>query len=367
VRGGFFLEFLPDSAKIAFLTHWLSVIDHTMKRFLLGLTLVLSLAGQCYSAPSAADELLVAFQAKLESGDEDWDDLIATLEELPGAEQRAVAQEIGKIWPRMSAAYITALNQTARSMATNRGDTRQAIQKHRADFMRVYAMAEGPMKPALKEISMPAIDELRKLLTPLPEQILAAGDDKLHAQRKIVVALAKFRDATLNAMLSTVPADSVATLADAEKLAAESISGFDRTDLRILEQNRKIAASKEVPEEEARGIEECNTLRMLVGLKALVLDPKLCDASRDHSKDMAEHGFFAHESPVAGKKTPWDRASNFGTTSSGENIYAGSSSSHSANMGWFYSPGHHKNMFNSGQVRIGLGHFGNHWTQMFGR
>jgi len=342
-------------------------MDLIVNRFLLSLTLVLSLAGQGFSAPSAADELLVAFQAKLESGDENWDDLLASLEELPGAEQRTVAAEIGKIWPRMSSAYISEFNQAARGMAANRGDTRQAIQKHRADFMRVYAMAEGPMKPLLKEISMPAIEELRKLLTPLPGQILAAGDEKLQAQRKIVLALAKFRDATLNAMLSTVPADSVATLATAEQLAAESISGFDRTDLRVLEQNRKTVASKEVPEDEARGIEECNIWRMLVGLKALTLDPKLCDASRDHSKDMAELGFFAHESPVAGKKTPWDRASNFGTTSSGENIYAGSSNPQSANQGWFYSPGHHKNMFSPGQVRIGLGHFGNRWTQMFGR
>jgi uncharacterized protein YkwD len=337
-----------------------------VNRFLLSLTLVLSLAGESFSAPSAADELLVAFQAKLESGDENWDDLLATLEELPGPEQRTVAEEVGKIWPRMSAAYIAAFNQAARGMASNRGDARQAIQKHRAEFMRVYAMPEGPMKPLLKQVSMPAIEELRKLIVPLPEQVLAAGDGKLQAQRTIVLALAKFRDATLNAMLSTVPSDSLATLAEAEKAAAESISGFDRTDLRILEQNRKIVASKEVPEEEARGIEECNTLRMLVGLRALILDPKLCDASRDHSKDMAEQGFFAHESPVAGKTTPWDRASNFGTTASGENIYAGSSDSHSANMGWFYSPGHHKNMFSPGQVRIGLGHFGSRWTQMFG-
>jgi uncharacterized protein YkwD len=35
-------------------------------------------------------------------------------------------------------------------------------------------------------------------------------------------------------------------------------------------------------------------------------------------------------------------------------------------MGWFYSPGHHKNMFSPGQRRIGLGQYGSHWTQMFG-
>jgi uncharacterized protein YkwD len=105
---------------------------------------------------------------------------------------------------------------------------------------------------------------------------------------------------------------------------------------------------------------------MLVGVRALVLDPKLCEAARDHSEDMQVNRFFAHESPLPGKKTPWDRAKNFGTSASGENIYMGSSDPHGANMGWFYSPGHHKNMFNAGQVRIGLGCTGSHWTQMFG-
>jgi uncharacterized protein YkwD len=92
----------------------------------------------------------------------------------------------------------------------------------------------------------------------------------------------------------------------------------------------------------------------------------LCEAARDHSEDMQVNRFFAHESPLPGKKTPWDRAKNFGTSASGENIYMGSSDPHGANMGWFYSPGHHKNMFNAGQVRIGLGCTGSHWTQMFG-
>ena len=106
---------------------------------------------------------------------------------------------------------------------------------------------------------------------------------------------------------------------------------------------------------------------MLVGLNALVLDPKLCAAARDHSKDMAEKGFFAHESPVPGKKTPWDRAKNFGTTASGENIFMGSNDPHAAITGWFYSPGHHKNMFRPNLVRMGLGCTGKHWTQMLAR
>src|SRR5690606_12591062 len=128
-------------------------------------------------------------------------------------------------------------------------------------------------------------------------------------------------------------------------------SQLPKDGLRILEKNRRIAGKDEVPADEAKGVEECNLLRLYVGLDALTLDPKLCDASRDHSKDMAEKGFFAHESPVPGKKSPWDRARNFGTSASGENIYAGSTDPHAANMGWFHSPGHHKNMFGAGHKR----------------
>ena len=56
-----------------------------------------------------------------------------------------------------------------------------------------------------------------------------------------------------------------------------------------------------------------------------------------------------------------------GTSSSGENIFMGSTKPASANRGWFRSPGHHKNMFNPGHKRVGLGNYGSHWTQMFGR
>ncbi len=81
---------------------------------------------------------------------------------------------------------------------------------------------------------------------------------------------------------------------------------------------------------------------------------------------MKEKGFFAHDSPVPGKATPWARAKLAGTSASAENIYSGGSDPKGANRGWFFSPGHHKNMF-GGHQRIGLGHYGGRWTQMFGR
>lgn len=318
------------------------------------------------AAPTAADEILAAFQTTMEEGG-DLGELLASVEELPGAEQKRLIAEIEKIWPRLRDGYLAELGRTAAAQSGGKGDKRQEVGKHRAEFMKVYRMDEAAMKPLLKTVSMPAVEALRKLLAPDPAQLIEAGGPKLQAQRKIVRALAALRDGALNAALSTIPTDSLTRLEAGEKVAAEAACGFERGDLRVLAQNRKIAEDDEVPVAEARGIEECNEWRMLVGLSALVIDPKLCAAARDHSKDMQEKGFFAHESPVPGKNTPWDRAKNFGTAASAENIYMGSGDPHGANTGWFYSPGHHKNMFNPGQIRIGLGNTGSHWTQMFGR
>ena len=106
---------------------------------------------------------------------------------------------------------------------------------------------------------------------------------------------------------------------------------------------------------------------MVSGLRPLVYDLKLCKAAHDHSANMKLHNFFAHESPVPGQTTPWDRAKLAGTTASGENIYMGSSASVDAVKAWFLSPPHHKNMLGEDNRRQGLGRVGNLWTQMFGR
>jgi uncharacterized protein YkwD len=337
---------------------------HLLRNLLLAACLLLP-ATVC--AQKVVDELLATFQSRLEEG-ADIDDLCESLEALESADQKALIVQLERTWPGVRDRYLSAFAAAAKPGAGGaRAETQKRIRQLRADFMQVYALDEGPMKPKLKEVSKPAVDELRKLLSPTPDELLAVATPVLKLQRDAARKLAVFRDAALDAALSTTPSDSRETLAAAEEKVAAEAGGLPRDGLKILEKNRKIAEDEAVPTEEAKGIEECNLFRLYVGLNALVLDPKLCEASRDHSKDMAEQRFFAHESPVPGKKTPWDRAANFGTTASGENIYAGSARSHDANMGWFYSPGHHKNMFSPGQVRIGLGQHGSHWTQMFGR
>ena len=128
---------------------------------------------------------------------------------------------------------------------------------------------------------------------------------------------------------------------------------------------RNAAAIGELPREEYLGTLKLNQIRYLLGLNLLRIDPKLADASRDHSKDMHTLGFFSHTSPVEGKQSFGQRAANFGTSAGAENIAAGQRTGASAIQAWWYSPGHHRNML-GGHRRTGLGQHETMWTQMFG-
>lgn len=117
--------------------------------------------------------------------------------------------------------------------------------------------------------------------------------------------------------------------------------------------------------EEFDGTLELNRIRIALGIATVRIDTRLADAARDHSSDMNKLGFFSHTSPVEGKKTPGQRAANFGTSGGAENIAAGQNTGRGAIRAWWYSPGHHKNML-GGHARTGLGQCENLWTQMFG-
>lgn len=117
--------------------------------------------------------------------------------------------------------------------------------------------------------------------------------------------------------------------------------------------------------EEARCILDLNLTRSLLGLKALQIAAPLTAAARDHSADMEKLKFFSHESPVSGKKSPGDRAQRFGSSYSAENIAMGTIDGTAANLMWWHSPGHHKNMLGS-HSRVGVGRSGIYWTEMFG-
>jgi uncharacterized protein YkwD len=73
---------------------------------------------------------------------------------------------------------------------------------------------------------------------------------------------------------------------------------------------------------EATIIKLTNLERFGLGLKGLKPNPQLAIAARQHSREMGEKDYFAHESPVAEWREPWQRAYRAGYwgMSVGENI-----------------------------------------------
>ena len=122
----------------------------------------------------------------------------------------------------------------------------------------------------------------------------------------------------------------------------------------------------QLSDEELAAVEHTNRQRAMHNLSPLELDLKLAFTARDHSSDMVKHGFFSHTSPIQGKTTFGDRAKRFGTTSSGENIFAGSESGADAVKGWMNSEGHRANLLKPSHRRVGIGVHEETWTQLFG-
>ena len=116
-------------------------------------------------------------------------------------------------------------------------------------------------------------------------------------------------------------------------------------------------------------IDLANSSRSSDGLGSLTCDDALTRAARGHSQDMCDRGYFSHTSPEGSE--PWDRAEAAGAQFSyaGENIAWGYESPQSVHTGWMNSPGHRRNLLNSGYARIGVGHVAcsgkNYWTQVF--
>ena len=133
--------------------------------------------------------------------------------------------------------------------------------------------------------------------------------------------------------------------------------------------NRRNAESHWAKENQKDFARVLNSERTLFGISPLLLEERLSLACVGHSVDMANLGFFAHESPVKDKKTPWDRArlAKFQHRAMGENIFMGSSSHQAAYDAWFASDGHRFIMYGKGANLLGAGPHGRHWTMMTGR
>jgi uncharacterized protein YkwD len=275
-----------------------------------------------------------------------------------------VNKELAPLQAKYRADFYKAAGQTLRDRLKEHNPSE--IETLRASVL-ALSKDEGLTKEKIQATGDPAVAKLAEWLTLTPDAVHAAAP-ALAAQRTAMLALGAYADRLARAAAPPKP-DAAAPLSFEEQVSVDektsalmTLATNDR-DRKVLMENTRL--EPQLGAEEAAGILDLNRIRLLLGLKVLAIDVKLCEAARDHSKDMVEKSFFAHDSPVPGKKTPWDRAKRAGTSAGAENIAAGAATGAATNQQWFHSPGHHKNMLGN-HSRMGLGRFKNTWTQMFG-
>lgn len=112
-----------------------------------------------------------------------------------------------------------------------------------------------------------------------------------------------------------------------------------------------------------------NAEREQQGLQPLVLSAELCVVAYDKSSDMAQNGYFDHNSPTYG--TPAEMLEAYGVQyrSSGENIAAGQQTVSEVMDAWMNSPGHRANILNASYTDMGIGvayggEYGIYWTMV---
>ena len=264
--------------------------------------------------------------------------------------------------PRRVASYKKAFYNQARGIGLKK--LRAANSKQTQVWQEQFKSIGSITKESLKAQAGPAMDGLYKALVPTREEVLESNK-ALAAQREEMVAMDAIgiRSRTLLGAKST-DAELPKTLEQQEKLISLMCTYMPESARKSIEADLK--QFTRMGFEEWHGFVHLNVVRMLLGLHPMRIDLKLSAAALDHSKDMDKHKFFDHQSPVAGKKTPWDRAARQGAKANGECIAAGMSDGPSAIRGWFFSPGHHV-LIMSKSSRVGIGGYSRTWTLMTGR
>jgi uncharacterized YkwD family protein/spore coat assembly protein SafA len=113
-----------------------------------------------------------------------------------------------------------------------------------------------------------------------------------------------------------------------------------------------------------------NVQRSKAGLQMLTKNWELCRCARYKSADMANKGYFAHQSPTYG--SPFQMMESFGLkfSAAGENIAYGQSTPAAVMADWMNSPGHRNNIMSATYTQIGVGLAKSssgvyYWTQQF--
>lgn len=108
-----------------------------------------------------------------------------------------------------------------------------------------------------------------------------------------------------------------------------------------------------------------NAYRASKGKAPVTYDPELEASVQGHCLHMSEHGFFSHSSPESSVRSSFKRGPLCGATVNAEIIAKGQTSPERAMSSWRNSPGHNAVMLGS-YTRVGIGHAGPYWAQVFG-
>lgn len=123
-----------------------------------------------------------------------------------------------------------------------------------------------------------------------------------------------------------------------------------------------------------------NKERQKRGMEPLRAKKSLTLAARYHAVDMAQEGYFEHDSFDRNSKgrlkrvcDVFERMEAFDEDSSAENIAAGQTSPQEVVRTWMESSGHRENILDRSAQYLGVGYayqvgdkFGHYWVQVFG-
>ncbi|MEZ4416465.1 MAG: CAP domain-containing protein [Gemmatimonadota bacterium] len=116
-----------------------------------------------------------------------------------------------------------------------------------------------------------------------------------------------------------------------------------------------------------------NQHRSDAGLPELIVDARIVDAARRHSRDMAEHDTFSHTGTDGSTPSVRVRESGYDWNYVAENIAAGQTSPAGVVAAWMDSPPHRANILSTRAAHAGIGYvqassttYGHYWTLDFG-
>ena len=130
--------------------------------------------------------------------------------------------------------------------------------------------------------------------------------------------------------------------------------------------------------DEQRFLALINQERRTRGLAPLSYDPTLAATAREYSRTMSERGFFSHESPVNGMRTPMDRYLSTARRQNGgrdirpqyllvgENIfYCSMTGVDRGHRAFMESEGHRRNILDARYEAAGIGTYTNERGEYF--